>query len=102
MMTEVVVRHLWKFQNRPQLTRLLAELFLDALATHSTRAPEASAGQPPDDEPWLFVPIPTQWQRHIRRGFDHTWLLAQALGAIGKARVLMVLPAVGLDLPDAL
>ena len=74
--------HLWKFQNRPQLTRLLAELFLDAIATHSTRAPEASASQLPDDEPWLFVPIPTQWQRHIRRGFDHTWLLAQALSAL--------------------
>ena len=74
--------HLWKFQNRPQLTRLLAELFLHALATHGTRAPEASAAQAPDDEPWLFVPIPTQWQRHIRRGFDHTWLLAQALGAL--------------------
>ena len=85
--------HLWKFQNRPQLTRLLAELFLDAVATHSSRAPEASASQPPDDEPWLFVPIPTQWQRQIRRGFDHTWLLAQALGALwcGDATVCAAL-----------
>ena len=74
--------HLWKFQNRPQLSLLLAELFLDAIATHSIWAPAASASQPPDDEPWLFVPIPTQWQRHIRRGFDHTWLLAQALNAL--------------------
>jgi ComF family protein len=71
--------HLWKFQNRPQLTRLLAQLFLDAMARHNAIAPPAIAEQTPRSTPVLLVPIPTQWERQIRRGFDHTWLLAHAL-----------------------
>lgn len=74
--------HLWKFQNRPQLTRLLAQLFLDAMANHGAQELAASAMQPPGNAPLLLVPIPTQWQRQIRRGFDHTWLLAQALHSL--------------------
>ena len=67
--------HLWKFQNRPQLTGLLAELLLRGL-------PTASAESLP--KPWaaahtVLVPIPTQWRRQVRRGFDHTWLLANAI-----------------------
>jgi ComF family protein len=27
----------------------------------------------------MLVPIPTQWRRQARRGFDHTWLLANAI-----------------------
>jgi len=74
--------HLWKFQNRPELTRLLAQLFLDAMANQGGQELAASAMQPPGNAPLLLVPIPTQWQRQIRRGFDHTWLLAQALHSL--------------------
>lgn len=67
--------HLWKFQNRPQLTGLLAELLLTRLPTASTESlttPRAAAHT-------ILVPIPTQWRRQARRGFDHTWLLANAI-----------------------
>jgi len=67
--------HTWKFQNRPQLTRLLAELLLSRLPTASQKAlthPGAVAHT-------ILVPIPTQWRRQVRRGFDHTWLLANAI-----------------------
>jgi ComF family protein len=67
--------HLWKFQNRPQLTGLLAELLLSPLPTDSGESlthPGAAAHT-------VLVPIPTQWRRQMRRGFDHTWLLANAI-----------------------
>ena len=67
--------HLWKFQNRPQLTGLLAELLLGGLrADHTeTLATSKTAADT------VLVPIPTQWPRQVRRGFDHTWLLANAI-----------------------
>ena len=67
--------HLWKFQNRRQLTGLLTELLLrllPAVPTESLTYPEAAAHT-------VLVPIPTQWRRQVRRGFDHTWLLANAI-----------------------
>ena len=67
--------HLWKFQNRPQLTGLLAELLLSHLPTASAESlthPGAAAHT-------VLVPIPTQWRRQVRRGFDHTWLLANGI-----------------------
>ena len=67
--------HLWKFQNRPQLTGLLAELLLSYLSTDSAESlthPGAAAHT-------VLVPIPTQWRRQVRRGFDHTWLLANGI-----------------------
>ena len=62
--------HLWKFQGQPHLTPLLAELFASALPTESLQAAQPSA---------VLIPVPTQWHRQVIRGFDHTWLLAQAL-----------------------
>ena len=67
--------HLWKFQNRPQLTRLLAELLLSCLPTASSE----SLAIPVVAARTFMVPIPTQWRRQVRRGFDHTWLLANAI-----------------------
>ena len=67
--------HLWKFQNRPQLTGLLAELLLGGLRTDHT-ATLVTAKMAADT---VLVPIPTQWRRQVRRGFDHTWLLANAI-----------------------
>ena len=67
--------HLWKFQNRPQLTGLLAELLLrrsPAVAAESLTYPRAAAHT-------VLAPIPTQWRRQVRRGFDHTWLLSYAI-----------------------
>ena len=67
--------HLWNFQNRPQLTGLLAKLLLSRLPTASAESlttPRAAAHT-------ILVPIPTQWRRQARRGFDHTWLLANAI-----------------------
>ena len=67
--------HLWKFQNRPQLTGLLADLLLSRLPTASTESlttPRAAAHT-------ILVPIPAQWRRQTRRGFDHIWLLANAI-----------------------
>ena len=59
--------HLWKFQNRPQLTGLLAELLLSRLPTASTE----SLTTPRAATHTILVPIPTQWRRQARRGFDH-------------------------------
>ena len=36
-------------------------------------APESNASQT------VMVPIPIQWRRQMSRGFDNTWLLAQAI-----------------------
>jgi ComF family protein len=67
--------HLWKFQNRPHLSPLLADLLLNDLpqADKNSGASEGNAMQR------VLVPIPTQWRRQVSRGFDHTWLLAQAI-----------------------
>ena len=67
--------HLWKFQNRPQLTGLLAELLLGGLHTDRTETLTTSTSATHT----VLVPIPTQWRRQVRRGFDHTWLLANAI-----------------------
>jgi len=67
--------HLWKFQNRPQLTGLLAELLLRGLPTASA----GSLTHPGAAAHTVLVPIPTQWRRQVRRGFDHTWLLANGI-----------------------
>ena len=66
---------LWKFQNRPQLSSLVADLPVNDLpqAAKELGAPENTASQ------CVLVPIPTQWRRQVSRGFDHTWLLAQAI-----------------------
>ena len=64
--------HAWKFNNRPQLTPFLAGLFRDA--TTNEMGIHVTTGTKP-----LLIPVPTQWHRQIWRGFDHTWLLAQAL-----------------------
>ena len=62
--------HLWKFQHQPQLSPLLASLFIRAVLP-----------KPPSPSPLLLVPIPTQWRRQLQRGFDHTRVLAQAIAA---------------------
>ena len=62
--------HLWKFQHQPQLSPLLASLFIRAMSP-----------TPPSPSPLLLVPIPTQWRRQLQRGFDHTRVLAQAIAA---------------------
>ncbi len=62
--------HLWKFQHQPQLSPLLAALFIREIFP-----------TPPPTSPLILVPIPTQWRRQLRRGFDHTRVLAQAIGA---------------------
>ena len=65
----------WKFQNRPQLSSLVADLLVNDLpqAAKDLGAPESTVSQR------VLVPIPTQWRRQVSRGFDHTWLLAQAI-----------------------
>ena len=67
--------HLWKFQNRPHLSPLLADLLLNDLP-QADKSPGASEGNAIQR---VLVPIPTQWRRQVSRGFDHTWLLAQAI-----------------------
>ena len=62
--------HLWKFHGQSQLTPLLAALFARAAPPDYPKSTE---------EPAVLVPVPTQWYRQVRRGFDHTWLLATAL-----------------------
>ena len=66
--------HLWKFQNRPQLTGLLADLLVSLMPQSSTDSLIAEG-----DTQTALVPIPTQWRRQVRRGFDHTWLLTNAI-----------------------
>ena len=62
--------HIWKFQHQPQLSPLLASLFIRAVLP-----------KPPSPSSLLLVPIPTQWRRQLHRGFDHTRVLAQAIAA---------------------
>ena len=58
--------NLWKFQNRPDLTHLIASLAANSLQTLLLQ----------ND---IVVPMPTHWRRQIWRGFDHIWLLSNAL-----------------------
>jgi ComF family protein len=67
--------HLWKFQNHLQVSPLMARLFASTAAVQAQPQPT----QQNLSERQILVPIPTQWHRQLRRGFDHTWLLAQAL-----------------------
>jgi ComF family protein len=62
--------HLWKFQGQSRLTPLLAALFAAAVPLERME---------PTPESPVLVPVPTQWHRQIFRGFDHTWLLTEAL-----------------------
>lgn len=62
--------HLWKFHQHPHLTPLLASLFFESAANQVNLS---------SMRPATLVPVPTQWDRRLNRGFDHTWLLAQAL-----------------------
>jgi len=57
------------------LSPLLADLLVKSLpaARQNPRDPESAASLR------MLVPIPTQWRRQMSRGFDHTWLLAQAI-----------------------
>ncbi len=67
--------HLWKFQNRPQLSSLVADLLVNDLpqSARDLGAPESTASQR------VLVLITTQWRRQVSRGFDHTWLLDKAI-----------------------
>ncbi len=67
--------HQWKFQNRPHLSALLALLFSEATSLGADCSMRWGASLTPT----LLVPVPTQWRRQVQRGFDHTWVLAQAL-----------------------
>ena len=77
--------HLWKFQNRPHLSPLLADLLLNDLP-QADKNPGASQGNAMQR---VLVPIPTQWRRQVSRGFDHTWLLAQAIRSRHAAPVVV-------------
>ena len=57
---------LWKFQNRPDLTQLIASLAANSLRTMLLNSD-------------VVVPMPTHWRRQMWRGFDHIWLLSNAL-----------------------
>ena len=66
--------HLWKFKNRPQLTGLLADMLVSQLSTGwSDRLMVLGAAHS------MLIPITTQWHRKVRRGFDHTRLLDNAI-----------------------
>ncbi|MCH1553701.1 MAG: hypothetical protein L7S45_03820 [Luminiphilus sp.] len=58
--------NLWKFQNRPDLTHLIASLAANPLQTLLLNAD-------------LVVPMPTHRRRQLWRGFDHIWLLSNVL-----------------------
>ena len=58
--------NLWKFQNRPDLTYLIASLAANSLQTLLLQSD-------------VVVPMPTHWRRQMWRGFDHVWLLSNAL-----------------------
>ena len=79
--------HLWKFQNQPHLSPLLADLLVKDLPPTCSNSgePECTASQR------VLVPIPTQWRRRVSRGFDHTWLLAQAIRS-RRAEPIVVRP----------
>ena len=77
--------HQWKFQNRPHLSPLLADLLVKSLpaACQNSSDPEYAASQR------MLVPAPTQWRRQVSRGFDHTWLLAQAIRSRHAERIVV-------------
>jgi ComF family protein len=52
-----------KFTGQTHVARTLAPLWAPVLA--------AAAGDA------VIVPVPLHWRRRLRRGFDHTWLLAK-------------------------
>ena len=58
--------NLWKFQNRPDLTQLIASLAANSLRTLLLKSD-------------VVVPMPTHWRRQMWRGFDHIWLLSNSL-----------------------
>jgi len=70
--------NLWKFKNRPDLTQLIA-----SLAANSLKALLLQSD--------VVVPMPTHWRRQMWRGFDHIWLLSNAL--CGQLRRSPPIPA---------
>jgi ComF family protein len=60
-----------KFANATHVARTLAPLWAPVLAAAARGA--------------LIVPVPLHWRRRLRRGYDHTWLLA--LHACAEARL---------------
>lgn len=62
--------HRWKFAGQSHLTSTLAALAGDAWQAH-----------PPVD---AIVPLPCHWRRRWSRGFDQTWLLANAVRHAGE------------------
>lgn len=62
-----------KFTGATHIARSLAPLWAPALAAAARDA--------------VIVPVPLHWRRRLRRGYDHTWLLAtHACAAAGLAR----------------
>jgi len=59
-----MIKH-YKFERQRALARPLARLLADSLPYHK--------------RPLVIVPIPTATSRVRQRGYDHTWLLGQAL-----------------------
>ena len=56
--------HLWKFQNHPQLSPLMARLFASTAAVQA----QPQHTQQNLNKHRILVPIPTQWHRQLRRG----------------------------------
>jgi hypothetical protein len=81
--------HLWKFQGQSQLTPQLGALFASAASHERFQSIPESA---------VLVPVPTQWYRQVRRGFDHTWLLAMThpFDVLTPDRVVSCVEAIGL------
>jgi ComF family protein len=62
-----------KFTGATHIARALAPLWAPVLAAAARDA--------------IVVPVPLHWRRRLRRGYDHTWLLAtHACAAAGLAR----------------
>ena len=53
--------------------------FVSAHAPYLMPAGSTDSSIAQGDTQTALVPIPTQWRRQVRRGFDHTWLLANAI-----------------------
>jgi ComF family protein len=66
-----------KFANATHVARTLAPLWSPLVAAAARDA--------------LVVPVPLHWRRRLRRGYDHTWLLA--LHACAHARLPRPVPA---------
>jgi ComF family protein len=65
-----------KFTGATHVARTLAPLWAPVLAAAARGA--------------IVVPVPLHWRRRLRRGFDHTWLLA--LHACAEARLPRPVP----------